>query len=158
MTPRTSHINNAYVIKRFLSFALSEDTYPIQPVTDTKQFMNSWWSCINFCTKSLRSWITAQVMMNIQKCPVSPESTGGIGHKPASTAEFVLLIIVSNNRETRRWCWWLKLRLPASPGSNMLRVRGPSNRYFPLSFHGACSSSTNGEGRLSIWWNTYSSR
>ena len=31
---------SAYMIKKFLSFTLDEFTYAIQPITDTKQFMN----------------------------------------------------------------------------------------------------------------------
>ena len=52
--------------KKFLSVTFSEFKYAIQPVTDTKQFINLGDPGINFCIVSVKSWITAQVTMNTQ--------------------------------------------------------------------------------------------
>ena len=80
--PQQHHTSkSAYMTKKFLSVILSEFTYAIQPVTDTKQFMNLGDLGINFCIVSFKSWITAQVTMNTQMSLVSPKSTSGhIGH------------------------------------------------------------------------------
>ena len=69
--PRTS--KSANMTKKFLSVILSEFTYAIQPITDTKQFMNLGDPGVNFCIMSVKSWITAQVTMNTQISPVSPK-------------------------------------------------------------------------------------
>ena len=69
--PHPHHTSkSAYMTKKFLSVTLSEFTYAIQPVTDTKQFMNLGDPGINFCIVSVKSWITAQVTMNTQISPV----------------------------------------------------------------------------------------
>ena len=80
--PHTS--KSANMTKKFLSVILSQFTYAIQPITDTKQFMNLGDPGVNFCIVSVKSWITAQVTMNTQISPVSPKSTSGIGRRPPS--------------------------------------------------------------------------
>ena len=75
---------SAYMTKKFLSVPLSEFTYAIQPVMDTKELMNLGDPGINFCIVSVKSWITAQVTMNTQISPVFPKSTSGIGGRPSS--------------------------------------------------------------------------
>ena len=83
--PHPHHTSkSAYMTRRFLSVTFSEFTCAIQPVTDTKQFINLVDPGINFCIVSVKSWITAQVTMNTQISPVSPKSTSGIGHRPPS--------------------------------------------------------------------------
>ena len=83
-TPPTSHIKKCIKTKKFLRVIFSEFTYAIQPITDTKQFMNLGDPGVNFCIVSVKSWITAQVTMNTQISTVSPKSTSGIGRRPPS--------------------------------------------------------------------------
>ena len=74
--PHPHHTSkSAYMTKKFLSVIFSEFTYAIQPITDTKQFMNLGDSGINFCIMSVKSWITAQVTLNTQISMVCPKST-----------------------------------------------------------------------------------
>ena len=83
--PHPHHTSkSAYMTEKFLSVIFSEFTYAIQPVMDTKQFMNLGDPGINFCIVSVKSWITAQVTMNTQISTVSPKSTSGIGRRPPS--------------------------------------------------------------------------
>ena len=83
--PHPHHTSkSAYMTKKFLSVILSEFTYGIQAVTDTKQFMNLGDPGIDLCIMSVKSWINAQVTMNAQISPVSPKSTSGIGRRPPS--------------------------------------------------------------------------
>ena len=84
-TPPTSHIKKCLYdqeIPQRHSYWIH--IYAIQSTTDTKQFMNLSDPGINFCIMSVKSWITAQVTMNIQISPVSPKSTIGIGRRPPS--------------------------------------------------------------------------
>ena len=83
--PHPHHTSkSAYMTKKFLRVIFSEFTYAIQPITDTKQFMNLGDPGVNFCIVSVKSWITAQVTMNTQISTVSPKSTSGIGRRPPS--------------------------------------------------------------------------
>ena len=61
--PHPHHTSkSAYMIKKFLSVILSEFTNAIQPVTDTKHFMNLGDPGINSCIVYVKSWITAEVI------------------------------------------------------------------------------------------------
>ena len=83
--PHPHHTSkSAYMTKKFLSVIFSQFIYAIQPITDTKQFMNLGDPGVNFCIVSVKSWITAQVTMNTQISTVSPKSTSGIGRRPPS--------------------------------------------------------------------------